>query len=135
MDRIIREPGSQCIISRLSIVEIESVLAGKIRTGEINAAGVDLGRRCLRADVLQGRLSVGPPIVAGHYQAARVLLVKFGPTEGLRTLDALQLAVALDLRQSGLVSLFVAADQKLCRIASLAGCPSVNPEKPGPLVL
>jgi predicted nucleic acid-binding protein len=133
MDRIIREPGSQCMISRLSIVEMESVLATKVRTGEIDEIGVDIGRRCLRADLIQGRLLVGPPIVARH--AARLLLIKFAASEGLRTLDALQLAVALDLKQDGDVSLFVAADQKLCRISPLAGCPAINPEKLGPVVL
>jgi hypothetical protein len=45
------------------------------------------------------------------------------------------LAVALELREAGLIDLIVAADQRLCRIASLAGCPAVNPEKPGPLVI
>lgn len=123
------------MISRLSMIEIESVLATKIRTREIDEAGVDIGRRCLRADLMQGRLLIGPPIVARHYHAARLLLMKFGASEGLRTLDALQLAIALDLKQSGLVSLFVAADQRLCRVSPLSGCPSVNPEKPGPVVL
>ncbi len=35
MDWIVTESGSRSIISRLSIVEIESVLAIKVRTGEI----------------------------------------------------------------------------------------------------
>ena len=35
--------------------------------------------------------------------------------------DALLLAVALGLKQAGLVSVFVAADQKLCRVASIEG--------------
>lgn len=135
MDQIIREANSQLTISRLSIVEMESVLATKVRTGEINDTGVEIARRALRADLVRGRLSVGPPIEAQHYQAARLLLVRFGATEGLRTLDALQLAVALDLKQVARVSLFLAADQKLCRVAQLAGCPAVNPEKPGPVLL
>src|SRR5579862_5620171 len=103
---------------------MESVLATKVRTGEIDQAGVDIGRRCLRSDLVQRRLAVGPPIVTRHYQAATSLLVKFGATEGLRTLDALHLAVALDLKQLGQVSLLVTADQRLCRVAPLAGCSS-----------
>jgi hypothetical protein len=47
----------------------------------------------------------------------------------------LQLAIALDLKEGGHVTLFVAADQKLCRISPLAGCAAVNREKPGPVVL
>ncbi len=46
-------------------------------------------------------------------------------------LDALQLDIALDLKQAGQITLLVAADQRLCRVAELAGCPAVNPEKPG----
>ena len=94
MDQIVSEPGSRSIISRLSIVEMESVLATKVRTREIDQIGLELGRRCLRADLFQGRLMLGPPLESRHYQAARLLLVRFGASEGLRTLDALQLGVA-----------------------------------------
>ncbi len=135
MDRILKETGSQFVVSRLSIVEMESVLATKVRTREIDQAGVDIGRRSLRADFVRGRLIVGPPIIARHYQVARTLLAKFGATEGLRTLDALQLAIALDLKQLGQVSLMVTADQRLSRVAPLGGCPAVNPEKPGPVLI
>jgi predicted nucleic acid-binding protein len=116
-------------------VEIESVFAVKVRTGEIDQRDVDIARRALRADLSQRRLLVGPPIQTHHYQTARTLLVRYGATEGLRTLDALQLAVALDLVQVGVITVIVAADLKLCRVASLAGCSAVNPEKPGPLVV
>ena len=128
------EPGSRCIISRLSIVEMESVLAIKLCTGEIDGQRVEIARRCLRADLSQRRLLIGPPIQASHYHTARLLLAKYGATEGLRTLDALQLAIALNLRQAGIITVLVTADQRLCRAAMLAGCPAVNPEKPGPVV-
>ena len=36
MDGILEKPGSRSVISNLSIVELESVLAIKMRTGEIN---------------------------------------------------------------------------------------------------
>lgn len=135
MDRIASEAGAQLTISRLSIVEMQSVLATKVRAREIDEGGADLSRRCLRADLIRRRLLVAPPITTRHYEAARTLLAKFGASEGLRTLDALQLAIALDLKQLEHISLFVAADQKLCRIAPFAGCPAVNPEKPGPVLL
>ena len=130
MDRILAEPGSRCIISRLSIVEMESVLAIKLRTGEIDGQQVEIARRCLRADLSQGRLLIGPPIRESHYHAARLLLARYGATEGLRTLDAVQLAIALDLKNAGLITALVTADQRLCRVAMLSGCPTVNPEKP-----
>jgi hypothetical protein len=61
--------------------------------------------------------------------------VKFGAIEDLRTLDALQLAIGLDLKQRGQVSLMVTADQRLSRVAPLADCTAVNPEKPGPVLI
>ena len=73
MDRILKETGSQFVVSRLTIVEMESVLATKVRTGEIDQAGVDIGRRCLRSDLMHRRLAAGPPILTRHYQAARTL--------------------------------------------------------------
>jgi hypothetical protein len=46
----------------------------------------------------------------------------------LRTLDALQLAVALDLAAQDLVEHFVVADQPLADVASLEGLKIINPE-------
>jgi predicted nucleic acid-binding protein len=134
MERIIVQASSLAIISHLSIVEMEAVLSIKVRTGEINEQQVEIARRCLRADLRQRRLLVGPPIQPRHFHAARLLLVKYGATQGLRTLDALQLAIALDLKDTGQISVLIAADQRLCRVATLAGCPAANPEQPSPIV-
>jgi len=131
MSRILSESGSHSIISHLSIVEMESVLAIKLRTREIDEHQVEVARRSLRADLRQRRILIGPPIESRHYHAARNLLTRYGATDGLRTLDALQLAVALDLKQAGRITVLVTADQRLCRVAALAGCLAANPEKPG----
>ena len=134
MDRILEERGSRSLISHRSIVEMESVLAIKRRTGEIDEPAMEIARRRFRADLAQQRLLVAPPVLERHFHSARKLLVQYGASEGLRTLDALQLAIALDLRQLGQIGVLVAADQRLCRVASMAGCASVNPEKPGPVL-
>jgi hypothetical protein len=42
----------------------------------------------------------------------------------------LQLSVALGLKRAGLASVFVAADQKLCRVAMIEGFTTLNPEHP-----
>jgi len=128
--RIVSEPGFRCIVSHLAMVEMESVFAIKARTGEIDEREVETARRCLRADLRQRRLMVGPPVQPRHFHAARRLLMKYGATEGLRTLDALQLAIALDWKDTGRIDVLIAADQRLCRVAALAGCPAVNPERP-----
>ena len=134
MDSILEQPGSRSLISHLSIVELESVLAIKTRTGEIDEQALQIARRRFRADIARQHLLVAPPVHERHFHGARKLLIQYGVAEGLRTLDALQLAIALDLRQLGQVDVLVAADQRLCRVASMAGCPAVNPEKPGPVL-
>lgn len=134
MDRILERQGSRSLISHLSIVELESVLAIKRRTGEIDRQALEIARRRFRADLARQRIVVAPPVRERHFHSARKLLIQYGVAEGLRTLDALQLAIALDLRELGHMSAFVAADQRLCRVASLAGCSTVNPELPGPIL-
>ena len=116
-------------------MELESVLAIKTRTGEINQQSLEIARRRFRADLARQRLFVAPSVHEGHFQSARKLLVRYGVAEGLRTLDALRLAMALDLQQLGQISVLVAADQRLCRVASLAGCSAVNPEQSGPVLV
>ena len=135
IERLAGQRGSVVVISRLSLVEIESVLAIKMRTGELDAAGQELCRRRLRADISQGRIRVAPAIEERHYRSARRLLGHYGVAMALRTLDALQLAVALELLQAGQVSVFVAADKKLCRVAEACGCATINSSEPGKFVL
>ena len=135
MDRILEHTGSRSLISRLSIVEFESVLAMKVRSGEIDQPALQVARRRFRADLARQRLIVAPAVHEGHFQSARKLLVQYGVGEGLRTLDALQLAVALDLHRVGHIAVLVAADQRLCRVSSLAGCTAINPEQPGPILI
>jgi hypothetical protein len=43
--------------------------------------------------------------------------------------------MALDLQQLGQISVLVAADQRLCRAASLAGCSAVDPEQSSPVLV
>ncbi len=135
MDHILEQQDSRSLISHLSIVEFESVLAIKTRTGEIDQPALNVARRRFRADLARQRLIVASPVHEGHFQSARKLLVQYGVGEGLRTLDALQLAIALDLRRLGHIAVLVAADQRLCRVTSLAGCTAINPEQPGPILI
>lgn len=135
MDRLLEQPGSRSLISDLSIVELESVLAIKTRTKDIDERMLLMVRRRFRADLARQRLLITPLVSERHFHLARKLLIQYGVAEGLRTLDALQLAIALDLRQLGQLKVLVAADQRLCQVASLTGCPAVNPERPGPILV
>jgi hypothetical protein len=66
---------------------------------------------------------------------ARDLLARYAVERGLRTLDAIQLAVALGLREVGVVSVFVAGDQRLCGAAEHCGFSKVDPTNPGALIV
>jgi predicted nucleic acid-binding protein len=135
VERLVTVRESSAVVSRLSLVEMESVLAIEVRTGEVDAAGRELGRRSLRADVAQGRIRVGPPIDERHYRKARDLLHTYGVARGLRTLDAIQLAVAIGLRELEVVSVFVAADRRLCGAAEDCGFSIVDPASPGGFIV
>jgi predicted nucleic acid-binding protein len=134
IDRILAEPGSRYLISRLTIVEMESVFALKARVGEIDQQAVLVARRRLEADLGRRRFLVAA-VNDEHFRGARQLLFKHGGVEALRTLDALQLSVALGLKRAELVTVFVAADQKLCRVATLEGFAVTNPEQPASIVI
>src|SRR4029077_3371299 len=103
--------------------------AKKVRTGVLSLSDFQLLCRRFRADVRQRKLKV-VRITSPHFQAAEQLLRRLAPTQNLRTLDALQLAVALDLKGRGLVSRFISADQGLCALATTEGLTVVNPEVP-----
>jgi predicted nucleic acid-binding protein len=134
LDRVFSEPGSQQVISRLTIVEMESVFALKARIGEIDQQAVVIARRRLEADLGRRRLLVAA-VKDDHFRDARQLLVQHGAIEALRTLDALQLSTALGLKHAGIITVFVAADQKLCRMAALEGFAVMNPEQPASIVI
>ena len=93
MERLFAAAADQRVISRLTMVEMESALATRVRTGEIDRG-------------------------------------KHGTERSLRTLDALQLAVAVRLKQEGFAPVFVAADVRLCAVAELEGFRVTNPENP-----
>jgi hypothetical protein len=57
-----------------------------------------------------------------------LLVERYAFASRLRALDALQLAVALELRNRKLVDHFVAADTILCEVAEHEGLSVVNPE-------
>ncbi len=51
VDRLLREPGSRCFISRLTLTEVQSVFARKVREGFITEDEFELLRRRLLTDV------------------------------------------------------------------------------------
>jgi predicted nucleic acid-binding protein len=129
VDRIINEAGAEFLIARLTLVETVSVFAIKVRTGEFDAAEFVRLRGLFATHVARRRYQVFR-LLNVHYNRARDLIANHGLGRQIRSLDALQLAVALQLHQVTPIDHFVCADQRLCDIAALEGLAVINPERP-----
>jgi uncharacterized protein with PIN domain len=128
VDAFLAESGSRHFISALSVVELHSVLARIVRTGQITAADFQLARGRFLADIAAGMWQI-TELTDVHLHHAQQLLVRHGLGQSLRTLDALQLAVALLIPITPLDA-FVCADANLGVIAAAEGLTVVNPEVP-----
>jgi hypothetical protein len=129
VDAALGEAGARHFISRLGAVEMISVFAGKVRAGVITVVDFNTLRKRFLTDVTKGRFQVAR-MTGFHFQEAERLVRKHGPTQRLRTLDALQLAVALELRGHGLIDRFICADKPLLAVATAEGLAVMDPEVP-----
>jgi len=127
VDRIIDEPGAELLIARLTLVETISVFAIKVRTGEFDALEFDRLRGLFATHIARRRFQVFR-LLNVHYVRAREVIANHGLHRQIRTLDALQLSVALELHQTSPIDHFVCADQRLCEIAGREGLAVINPE-------
>src|SRR6266404_1040779 len=116
VDSLWADPSAKLFISRLSVVETVSVLAKKVRSGAIPAADFGLLRRRFFADLRKRRPTI-VRMLGKHFQEADRLLQQYGLAQSLHTLDALQLAVALDFHRRGMLDTVVAADRVVVTIA------------------
>ena len=65
-----------------------------------------------------------------HFKDADRLIGQYGLTRGIRTLDALQLSVVLNLQQRGMIDQLVSSDKQLLSVAAAEGIPVFDPENP-----
>jgi uncharacterized protein len=126
VQRILTEVNSEFLISRLATVEMLSGCAGKVRTGVFSSTDFGILRRRFLADVRK-RLLRPIRVLNAHYQTAGDLIGKHAMSRHLRTLDAIQLAVALHVHRSLPIDHFVCADQRLCDVAALEGLAVIKP--------
>ncbi len=129
VDGLLADTASRHFLSALAIVEIHSVFARLVRTGILTTADFVKLRSCLLAEIASGLWCVVQVTSAG-FQEAQDLLVRHGCSRGVRTLDAIQLAVALELNSTKQLDKFVCADANLCSIAATEGLTVINPEVP-----
>ncbi len=129
IDALLSEQGSIFYISRLSLVETLSAIALRVRLGEVSQQQPIAVRTMLLADIRQKQLNVARVLIR-HWQRAELLILSHATVHALRTLDAIQLAIALDLRERGLVECFVSADRRLCDLAAIENFNCINPLTP-----
>ncbi len=126
VERILAEPSSVHYVARLAAVELQSVFALKVRTQEITISDLHQVQKLIATDFAARRFPV-VRMLQGHFHEAERLLRKHAPTKALRTLDSLQLAVALSLSSQGKLDYFVCSDDKLCKVADDEGLTVITP--------
>jgi uncharacterized protein len=127
VDQIVNDAGNVVRVSRLTVAELTSAFAIKVRTQSISQDDAGVFLRQFRRDIATRKLEVFS-IGESAFTATELLVERYAFTSRLRALDALQLAVALELRNQKLVDQFVAADAILCEVARLEGFSVINPE-------
>ena len=127
VSKIFAEADRKIAISSLGFLEIQSAFALKVRSGVLTATSAGMQRARLMLDIAAGDIEVYR-LTERHLAVAETLIGRHSFTRRLRTLDALQLAVALDLSGENLMDHFLVADQPLAEIASLEGLGVINPE-------
>lgn len=126
MEMLVQSPDNRLIISQLSVIELQSVFAAKVRMRVIDQASLNQLRGLFFADLAAGRFKV--VLVSGRYfRSADRLIRTHAVSRALRTLDALQLAVAVELHRRGTGTALVASDKNLCEVAAAEGLQVVNP--------
>lgn len=127
VDRIVQAPGTRILISRLTGSELTSAFAIKVRTLALDREDAELLLRQFREDIVSGKLEVFS-VSESEFVVTEQLVERYAFEFRLRALDALQLAVACELRNQNLVDHFVAADKVLCEVAAVEGFAVINPE-------
>ncbi len=126
VDAILAEPDAVHFLSRLASVEVPSAFVKKVRIQEITVADFQRLHRRFLADIAGEQYRVIRLLVR-HLQIAEQLIQKHGLTHSIRTLDAIQLAVAIDAETRHGIDHFVCADTNLCAIATAEGFHVINP--------
>lgn len=109
------------------MIELYSAFAKKIRVGEITEEDFRATIKTLAADLQRGTLQL---VVFGHEEKkeATELIERYGPSKGLRTLDAMQLAV---MRRLGMevITCVYCADRQFVAVLEQEGFSVIDPER------
>ena len=115
------------LISDFSVIEAFSAFARKVRMEEMTEEDFHQTRRALATDVEDGTLQLMPLGEEDKREAAS-LIGSHGPSHGLRTLDAMQLAVMKRQGASRIARVYC-ADQRFAEIIAQEGFAVIDPEQ------
>ena len=120
IDKIFSEEDKAIVISSICITEMVSAMNRKKEEKIISKGDLDVALSRFFQDAIKEFLIL--ELDDGHIKDSVALVLK----HGLRTLDALQLAVAVGLKETE--PIFVCADKKLVSVAEKEGLKAINPE-------
>ena len=119
VEQILDEPDSLHLISRLTVVEIERAFSRRRRINEVSQEELEELRFGFHLDLRRRRFRV-KEVLPFHYRSAIRLVRNYASSQHVplvRSLDALHLAVALDIRKRDGLDTFVCTDKDLCDVA------------------
>lgn len=120
IDKIFSQNDRAIVISSISITEMVSALNRKKEDKIISKEDLDIALSKFFHDAIKDFLVL--ELDGEHIKGSIMLVLK----RNIRTLDALQLAVALGMKE--LKVTFVCADKKLASVAEKEGLQTINPE-------
>lgn len=123
---LFNDPSATVSASSLALVECVSAFCVKVRSRQLAPNRLPVVRRFLRGDANR-RIVVVARLLVRHLNLAERLLLRHAPTHRLRSTDAIQLGVAIDLFHKQQIDIFVSADTVQCEVAKLEGLPTLNP--------
>ena len=129
VNHLLTEPTSRYFISRLTVVEVQRPFVGKVRAKQVSVDELGELRHRFVDDVAQRRFIV-IRLTDALYNEAERLVQRYGPADGdhlLRTLDALQIACALETQRRKGLTHFVSADKRQCEAAAQEEFTIINP--------
>ena len=101
VEEIVDHPDSRTYVSWLGVIEFRSALAVKVRTGNLDVETLAQTVDLFRADIDDRLIRVYRGQIDSQSRTAVELVGRFAVSEGLRTLDSLQLAAGIELLESG----------------------------------
>ncbi len=126
LDALMADPDHEFHISSLSVVEVHSSALRLVREGAMTRPDVESLVENLNEDVAQGVVRLHP-LRDRWASAAAAVLLDLGARVPLRSLDALHLAITLDLRAEAPDLVLVTSDHRLAEAARVKGVPVLDP--------